>query len=445
MFIKLFNFITKKTKKTVDDTDSAVQGSLEFDPKESVALCVGINEQYKAPFSSLKELFKLNDLGPTVKGDVDAISDVLKSSLQIDSTQITVITASDNGNACTKPGLCALFKENAEKVGENGIFVFYFAGHGCVEPSSRKSYLAPIYCVRKEDGIFMDDLLEWLHKAKCKAKNALFIFDCCYAGGVQLKELDGDTEIDLKPMVSVMCACTEIETNITIPELGNAIFTYFLSDYLKNLEPTDFRNIKAVMDEVADLCTHFSSLIYIYSKESEQKLQQCETHPCIKYPQWVESRCPPPELDYSPDLKGIASILKPLTSQYNLVIPAVVENWLSSPKVEVSLSVLSSKASNTEVLKEAIVCTMLHTSAVHLHEDKATLENEAVFLAIARKVAINVENYFGEVTVNYLQTGLVRYMQVIQKIFKGNQNANLKHLNQLNKKMMNLPDSTSRS
>ena len=407
-------------------------GHLEFNPKESVALCIGIDKQFYPEYRN-PTVTKLKDIGKVAKNDVKNTSSVLKKDLGIN--QCTAINASDTEGEylCTKLGLRSAFVENARKVGENGVFIFYFAGHGCKSddnstPSSVCYRLAPASYMTREDGISMNDLLEWLHSAGYNkvTNNVLFIFDCCYAERIQLEKYE--LNINITSKISVMYACTKEERSTTFPELENGIFTYFLLDYLKSLRGQCSFDFTDANKKIADLCRSLSSLICIYKSEDKSSTHPwefCQMNPCVytlMKIQKIGHRGLPSAHSERTEFTGIASTFEALRRDYkfeNWDVPEEIEKWIDSEQVETSLSLLHKKASPNELLHNTIVCAMLHTSAVHLCiESKVTAEDVKTFLAIARKIALCIEVIFGKVRVAHLLNGLRRYKDTITDVFK---------------------------
>lgn len=397
-----------------DDDDDGYSDDLTFTPGESVALCVGIDEQFYPPLLSLfepdiKEL-DLQGLGPNVKRAANEMSQVCDTTFGIRNSE--VITASDNSENCTKPSLSTIFEKKAKAVGENGIFVFYFAGHGCISPTNHKCVLVPTYYATEQDGISAYDLMAWLHNANCKAKNVLFIFDCCYAGNLGEHLIETDWNFDIKSSVSAMCACTDKEKSIILPPLQSSIFTYFLLDYLKGSECIGQFSIINAMQGITNLCICLSSLLYLYKKNLEEKyeLVHCEMHP-KHYAQRIIAKGPLPKIPK--DMTGLEAFLQSLVREdlRSVHIPSVVDDWIKSTAVDHCLSELAHKAFTSEVLQDAIVCALLHTSALFLIDDNyKSVADKKIFLAIALKVKTIVRF---PVKASHLHKGVIQYKKAI--------------------------------
>lgn len=358
----------------------------------------------------------LRGLGDDVKKAANKMCQVCNTAFGIWNYE--VITASDNADNCTKPSLSTIFEKNAKAVGENGIFVFYFAGHGCISSTNHKCVLIPTYYASEQDGISAYDLMAWLHKANCKAKNVLFIFDCCYAGNLGEHLIKTDWGFNIKSSVSAMCACTDKEKSFIIPVLQSSIFTYFLLDYLKESKYKGQFNIRDAMQDITNLCICLSSLIYLYKKnlEEEYKLVHCEMHP-MHYEKLIIAKGPSPKnpKDLTDLGKFLQSLVKEDLSNVHNIIPSVVNEWIESTQVDHCLSELTHKAFTCKVLQDAIVCALLHTSALFLIDDNDTsVADKKIFLAIALKVKTIVRF---PLKASHLHKGVILYKKAITDYF----------------------------
>ena len=326
---------------------------------------------------------------------------------------VQVFTASSNRDDCTKASISNMFINSAKKVQEGGIFVFYFAGHGCLIEQSNKCILAPANFAGIEDlntGISGDDLIEWLHKAGCNASHVLFIFDCCYAGHLGQSLIFGSTQ-KIKPSLFVMCGCAAGEICISFNELEHSCFTFFLLDYLKTNSivgesgETGQFDVKQAIDKITELCSRFSSLIVMYNEE-EGELQSKIMNP-ILFPQITE-QCVTvvPEDD-------VISLLKPFFEKNSPTDSPDPEVELKSIDVKRSLYVLYPKASSCEALQKGIVSALFHSScSIQCKYDKPHVNKRNLFLTIAIKVSHAIN--FGNLTLNYLTLGLKHYICAIK-------------------------------
>jgi len=122
-------------------------------------------------------------------------------------------------------------------------FIFYYAGHGIPDETSKSAYLLPVdgYGANVNTGYKLDDLYQTL--GKLPAKSITIFMDACFSGaqrngemlasarGVAIKALAG------KPIgnMVVFSAAQGDETAYPYREKGHGMFTYFL---LKKLQET---------------------------------------------------------------------------------------------------------------------------------------------------------------------------------------------------------------
>ena len=235
---------------------------LKFDPNKSVALCVGIDEQYH-------RAYKDKSLGKIVAKDAEAMSEAITNHLGLNLDEVKVRKSSAQPSDCTKKGISTLFVEIAGKVQEGGIFIFYFAGHAILV-GERCVLLAPADFAGNENvdsGISGKNLVEWLQEAGCKADHVLVILDCCYAGDLGTVLTAPDNMHRIKSHLFVMCGCAAREKCSSFDALGHSIFIYFLLCYLKRYPSKGQFLIEEAMEYVKKLCLSFSSLIENHDKE----------------------------------------------------------------------------------------------------------------------------------------------------------------------------------
>ena len=164
--------------------------------------------------------------------------------------------------------------ESASKVGTDGIFVFCFTGYGGKVGDNEWGLSPADYDYTKEKLITVATIIGWLQYVKFKGKYALFVLDCCYAGGIakQLcchaggiaEQLANKTVNDVVPIPELFAftSCTENETSVVVNALGHSIFNYFLTSCLlnSNSQPGQLM-IKAVYEDCNACCMAFSSLL----------------------------------------------------------------------------------------------------------------------------------------------------------------------------------------
>lgn len=193
--------------------------------------------------------------------------------------------ASRSPGNCTFEGIRRSFLETASKVDTNGILIFSFTGHG-LKIGERKFGLAPVdFNYRSETFITADVLINWLHFSRFQGQYVLFIFDCCFAGGISEQMVLSSVEADLPiPGLFVFTSCTAFESSLVVTSLGHSIFNYFLSFSLFN--SYDSQNgrlaIKNVFENCDLYCIAFSSLLVSYDSNL-QLLKWNMMQPEFKY------------------------------------------------------------------------------------------------------------------------------------------------------------------
>ena len=434
-----FGFLSNSQSEPIyNDEDSTEQYALvttshdilEFDYKKSAALCIGIDKQLHPQYAK-------NSLGSIVAKDAREMGEAFVTNLGFTRDQVKVRVSSARPDDCTKPGLGTLFVKSADAVGENGIFIFYFAGHGYLV--NGRCILAPADFAGREDlnsGISGDDLVEWLHVAESKANHVLVILDCCYAGDLGTALTSPDNMLKIKPGLFVMCGCAAREKCTSIDALGHSIFTYFFLDYLKRHHCIGRFAVKQAMEDITELCFNFSSLLVLYSHEKG------ELRPGTMNPTLDTLDVHVNDLNEDvPDFGG---------NRFELVVqlfdqgrpkpvphPAV-EKWLRLPATQNALHTLYSKVAFSEALQEGILSSLLYSAAsIQYARDKSCLEERNLFLTTVISVlgAIGFACPEVNLTIFHLITGLEHYMAPVQRI-------NTKSLDSLLSEMVEVACST---
>lgn len=184
----------------------------------------------------------------------------------IPKKHVKLFTATKDLDLCTFEGMRASFQEVAGDVGEDGLFIFQFSGHG-LNLQSRSEGQFGLVPADFDDTmatfITGSILNQWLIDSKCKAPHVIFILDCCYAGGLGNDLTAGVT--NLRSGLYVMSASTAFEASLVIQPLGNSLFTYFLAYAIRKFQfvPGTFP-VSRVFDECRDLCIAVSSLMVSY-------------------------------------------------------------------------------------------------------------------------------------------------------------------------------------
>ena len=398
---------------------------LQFDREKSVALCVGIDEQFHPNYAA-------KSLRNTVARDAQAMGEAFTTYLELNFDEVKVRKSSAQPGDCTKKGMGTLFVESAKKVQEGGIFIFYFAGHGIL--IGNRCVLAPADFAGKEDlnsGISGKDLVEWLHEADCKANHVLIILDCCYAGNLGTILTSPDNMLKIKPGLYVMCGCAAREKCTSVDALGHSIFTYFFLHYLERHQCIGQFAIKQAMEDIAELCLSFSSLLVHHD---EEQLQPGKMNPTLD------------KLDvHAYDVNR--PIDQPDSCRFELVIQLFergrpkplpmphpeVESWLKSSMIQEALSTLYAKDTFSEKLQDGIFSAMLYSAAsIQYVHNKTHLEERNLFLMTVISILGAIGYVYPEVNASiiHLIIGLEHYQAAIVGKIKMNS------LNELHSKMI---------
>lgn len=420
--MSLFSCIKTRSRSPVDDSTTNCSGS-EYDDdftcvaihgdsrslkftNEDVAFCVGVDKLYHRDFVSREERFRgENQIAP----DARSMREAFISKLNLHDDKVNVSIASNSADDCTKQGLRASFLNIATLAKSNGNFIFYFAGHGF--RVNGKYVIAPSdYADGTESaGILGDDLVQWLNEADCKAKNVLFIFDCCYAGnlGESLKKY---TKLK-KPAYRLfaMCGCGSGEIISSVGALGHSIFTYFLLDHLKTSE----LNIAEAAPNIQKLCVSLSSLVIMYDNEKGKPYPGKFTPKLLALGIVERIILPKPE-----EKEVVALLTRLLPKTVSEQPHACAINWLRSSPVKDALLNLSDKAYYRDKLQTGIVSALLHSLAIihyaYANEDgRKLLKSRNLFLVVA--IIVSKEISFCELTIKQIMTGLKHYIYVVEK------------------------------
>lgn len=168
------------------------------------------------------------------------------------------------------------FMEAASKVDTNGIFVFYFTGHGLKIRAGKGSQsdewgLAPMdFDCTRNTFITAAVLVSWLQYVRFQGRYAFFILDCCYASGIGEKLVIDAVEAEIPvPGLFVLTACTALESSLVLPILEHSIFNFFLGHCLFNSYYCQRGRlpIKKVYEECQKCCLALSSLLIGYDSK----------------------------------------------------------------------------------------------------------------------------------------------------------------------------------
>ena len=221
-----------KLAKNLDDSSFVLVSSepeecFNFEPAESYMVSYGIDLQTSPNYAK-------KSLGPMTIADAEEVLATLVGVGAIPPENGMLYAASKQPEQCTLGGMKVGFQEEAKKVGQNGLFVFHFSGHGIM--GQNKWGLVPAdFDPTWKNYITADVLNQWLQEVSCKAKHILFTLDCCYAGGIANELISSVNWNDQDSGLYVISACTANETSLVLESLGHSIFTYFLARAISKL------------------------------------------------------------------------------------------------------------------------------------------------------------------------------------------------------------------
>ena len=234
----------------------------QFEPAESYMVSYGIDLQTSPNF-------KHKTLSSLTIADAEQVLTALVDVGAIRPENGVLYAASKQPEQCTFEGMKVGFQEQAKKVGQNGLFVFHFSGHG-IKVRNDEWGLAPVdFDYTRETYLTADVLNQWLQVVGCKAKHILFTLDCCYAGGIanELTTSGNWSEKDLG--LYVISACTANEASLVLGPLGHSIFTYFLAQAISKLTSRPGQlPVHGIFKECQACSVALSSLLIKYDPQS---------------------------------------------------------------------------------------------------------------------------------------------------------------------------------
>lgn len=226
---------TPAVQKTIAPSDVDINIPVSGTYKESTyALIIG-NEDYESYQMGLSEevnvAFAVND--------ARIFKTYCQNTLGIPEINITLLTnarAVDMHRAVDKINLLA---KNAQ--GEAEI-VFYYAGHGLPDESTKEPYLIPVDVSGKDlkFAIALSDLYEKLNEHP--TRRITVFLDACFSGGARNQGLVEARAVKVKPKENVLLgsiivfsASSDEQSSLPYKDKQHGIFTYFL---LKKLQET---------------------------------------------------------------------------------------------------------------------------------------------------------------------------------------------------------------
>lgn len=119
-----------------------------------------------------------------------------------------------------KSSIEQLFNDDCE------IALFYFSGHGYIE--STGGYLISSECTDGDDGVSMNDLLQFANSSR--ARNKIIVLDCCHSGIAGNVPVAGQHAL-ISEGVSILTASSDAQ--YAMEEDGSGVFTSLFVDALQ--------------------------------------------------------------------------------------------------------------------------------------------------------------------------------------------------------------------
>ncbi|MCC5899124.1 MAG: caspase family protein [Phormidium sp. BM_Day4_Bin.17] len=214
-----------------------------------------------------------NDTLTATVNDANNLHDVLINPkfAAYPQQQVQVLTE----EASTKNNILVELDALADKVKKNpeATVWIYYSGHGFFCEETRKYFLVPYgYSVQqlKEDSISSKNLSEKI--GAIQAKKLIVWLDCCHAGGMLSKELDGLPFHESPPPKGifegldsgsgrvVIASCKENQKSYILPEATNSVFTTCLLEVLQG---------QGLPDSDDEYIRFFQVMSYLYEKVPE--------------------------------------------------------------------------------------------------------------------------------------------------------------------------------
>ena len=193
------------------------------------------------------------------------------------------VASEDKEKNCTKNGIKRTFQRHAIEVGQNGLLVLQFSGHGSIGHGTEWWLIPSDYEYRydsatrmhsHENYITASDLSKWISEIKCEARYILIILDCCYAEGI---DKDFSTKcLKLKHDMDIyfLSSCTEMDKSIAAKPLGVPIYSYFLSKFIPKYAGEGCSlPLGRIVPDCEACCFYLSSLYTEYKGSDPPKMK----------------------------------------------------------------------------------------------------------------------------------------------------------------------------
>lgn len=373
---------------------SASDWCLKFEGVKSHGICIGID------ISAQND--NIQGLDDTAAKSAMLVREAIAGNI-IPHDQIHDYNLEKQPNLYTKEALRELIKNSARKVEEEGIFIFYFAGHAFLHKNEWT--LAVANYNDASTGITANDLMEWIVAAECKACHILVVLDCHCAGRIGEKlisQINGNscTRASHNQEVHVMCSCSTANVLPPVKILGGTIFSYFLSSTLRQQSSENGFNIKSSMDKIAALCCSYSTLILNYTDDLVPVQMQPSMDSSLNHKLWRPDKtanCASSKIpnDKSADEIDHSSLLDNLRDKSHRLpqLHSEVIDWLKSTEVQKSLKTLHSNALLPTPLLDGIFSALLYSvTCLHLKYDRTHIAERNLFIVAATEVILALED-----------------------------------------------------
>lgn len=384
--------------------------TLDFNAAESYFLIVCIDEQVST--------FRKGEKNPRILVGGKKVESAILDTHLASANNCRLLSATSNKERCSFVGLKNAFIEAAKRVGENGIFFFYFSGHGVTKLGFGIASMD--YDNTHNKCITATTLREWLNEACFKAKYAVLTLDSCNSGGIAEAFTRGSNEASPLHKFQILTSCKAREASFTIESLGCSIFSYFLSHVIKATCRCGHYPIRAIYERCYKLCKALSSLFIEYSDigpyERTTNIEWKST-PLSELMNNLDD-----EKEQGANMKTEVGIpfSYPIMSHYtwgNKHLHIVSYNWLLSSCYKEQLPILAEDGPETwdESLVEAVFHGMMRSTAIlqqHYAPDTVATTNIYVtaFMYVATTILayqqIEFDKYYCRKGLKYYNHGL---------------------------------------
>ena len=389
--------------------------SLNYDLQQSYMLSLGID--HLSTSSNSRSL---------TENDARHLTKSFTSTKVIPPENVKIQTTPLDYDSCTRQGIKTAFKEQANKVGREGLFVFSYRGSG-VRVGSQDWSLVPTD-FNEEDPcthITAGTLTQWLLDIQSRPKYTLFILDCSFAGQVATELTSSHRKLGNIDGICVLSSCSASEALCVLNTLGHSIFTYFTALFFETtrFEP-GFIPLTKICDKIQRCSTNLSSLVVTYNPT------KCELKPSIISPELKGMtkqpvRITPEQMLDATDGSAIGQLeflakqydrkLKPLRQLHDKALAwlETVQEFPDGPLAHLHRD----DAMNKDVLL-TVVCSMLFSLAsiqVALEKNSISQPNLLIIAFYNIKQAVNFIQPEAEVTIDHFKSSWQFYHQVLRE------------------------------